>query len=285
MGLANRKTGNGHTAKRIIISDDNDVDEAATEPPAEHHVHRPHLPARAAPTGTSTGKKRKEQAAPLDPEARDPLADLEAALRQHLDSPLRLVLAKVIVAIADKNHIGELRECINTDVLKFLQIDHPTPVTPKFEHIDALFEGLSSGFENRVSELETLTRKFRQRTAAELEPVLNAYIRETIPHDDLDGKRRVCEFVDKTLKPLGLAVEVPNTSGLPGRLRASTGHWPGVGRFYFEIYVDGKVKKPAVSDTLPTLKLTDANPAIRPDLSWEAKIGPKTSQSGRKVTD
>lgn len=129
--------------------------------------------------------------------------------------------------------------------------------------------------------LADVSREFRQQVAERLEPALNAHI-QAMPHDDLDGKKQVCEFVEKTLEPLGLAVKVPNTPGLPGKLKATTGHWVGVGRFHFEVYIDGKPKRPALSDTLPNLELIDAAAVIEPETPWQDKVGPKSSRQGRK---
>ena len=104
-----------------------------------------------------------------------------------------------------------------------------------------------------------------------------------MPHDDLDGKKKVCDFVNSELERLGLAVKCPNT-GLPAKLKASTGNWPGKGTFYFEVYIDGNRKKPTWSDTLPEMQLIDAAPFQKPELSHEARVGPKTSRTGRKLS-
>lgn len=76
---------------------------------------------------------------------------------------------------------------------------------------------------------------------------------------DLDAKKAICDVVNDSLEPLGLAVQCPNT-GLPAKLKATSGSWIGIGRFYFEVYIDGKQKKSTYSDTLPNLVLMDAYP-------------------------
>lgn len=131
------------------------------------------------------------------------------------------------------------------------------------EHLDALLAAVPAdgSYAEQAQAAGQITHEFRQRLAERIAPALNAYIRrpDTFPHEDLDGKKRLCEFVNSELEPLGLAVQCPNT-GLPAKLKATTGHWPGKGRFHFEVYIDGQLKKPATSDTLPTLVLMDAYP-------------------------
>ncbi len=109
--------------------------------------------------------------------------------------------------------------------------------------------------------LSEVTHQFRREMAALLEPALNLHISDPTRFDasDLEGKKKVSDFVNSELEALGLAAQCPNT-GLPAKLKATSGSLIGVGRFYFEIYVDGKQKKSAYSDTLPNLKLMDALP-------------------------
>jgi anti-anti-sigma factor len=159
-----------------------------------------------------------------------------------------------------------------------------SPEGTRAEYLDALLATVpkDAGYEELVPKLASLSHEFRQQVAARFEPVLNAYIR-AMPHDDLDGKKKVAEFVNSELERFGLAVKCPNT-GLPAKLKASTGNWPGVGRFHFEVYIDGKREKPAVSDTLPKLELIDATPAIEPETPWQERVGPKSSRRGRKLS-
>jgi hypothetical protein len=123
----------------------------------------------------------------------------------------------------------------------------------------------------------------RRVIAARLEPGLNAKI-QAMPQETLDQKKAICDFVEKTLEPLGLAVKVPNTPGLPGKLKTHPGSWPKIGRFMFEAYIDGKRKQPAFSDSLPELELTDATPAITSETPWQDMVGPKSSRRGRKLS-
>ena len=94
----------------------------------------------------------------------------------------------------------------------------------------------------------------------------------------LEEKKELARWVNDQLEPLGLAVQCPNT-GLPAKLRGVTGHWPGRGRFAFDIYEDGKLKRPAISDTLPELRLTDANPPLKPEGKLQQRVGTRSSRS------
>ena len=143
--------------------------------------------------------------------------------------------------------------------------------------------GLPEDYDTRAVALANINHTCRQELAEHLGPALNAKS-QAMPHDDLDGKKAVCEFVNGELERLGLAVKCPKT-GFPAKLKATTGHWAGVGRFHFEVYIDGKLKKPAFSDTLPMLELIDANPTKELEMSWQNKVGPKASRTGRKLTD
>ena len=137
-------------------------------------------------------------------------------------------------------------------------------------------------YEKKVENLTALSHEFRQRLADELAPALNAKV-QTIPHDDLDGMKKVAEFVNTELQRFGLAAKCPKT-GRPALLKATTGNRPGQGSFYFEVYIDGKRKTPSWSDTLPQLTLVDANPGIEPETPWQDTVGPKSSRTGRKLT-
>ena len=166
----------------------------------------------------------------------------------------------------------------------------PAPPEPlpsadeRLHHLDALLATVltDAGYGEKAEKLAELNHEFRQRIAAELAPALNAHI-QALPHDDLDGKKKIAEFVNSELERFGLAVKCPNT-GLPAKLKASTGHWPGVGRFHFEVYVSEKRKIPAYSDTLPELQLIDATPAPETQIAWQYKVGPKSHRPGRKLT-
>src|SRR5262249_4685112 len=135
-----------------------------------------------------------------------------------------------------------------------------------------------------VEKLAGLTHEVRQGVAEELADALNERIRRPdMPHDTLEEKKAICDFVNGELEPLGLAVRCPNT-GLPAKLKATSGSYIGTGRFYFEIYVDGKQKKSAYSDTLPSLHLMDAFPPKELGTHFQDLVGPKASRSGRKLT-
>jgi hypothetical protein len=129
----------------------------------------------------------------------------------------------------------------------------------------------------------------RQAWAARLTPVLNARVGE-MKQGTLEEKKNICNFVNVSLEPLGLAVRCPNTS-LPAKLRATTGnrdktaaeHDNLVGTFYFETYVDNKQKKSAFSDTLPGLELMDAFPARELDTHFQNLVGPKSKRVGRRI--
>ena len=142
-----------------------------------------------------------------------------------------------------------------------------------------------AAFLDLAPKLSEVTHQFAEKSAALLEPALNLHISDRTRFDasDLEGKKKVSDFVNSELEALGLAAQCPNT-GLPAKLKATSGSLIGVGRFYFEIYVDGKQKKSAYSDTLPNLKLMDATPAIESETPWQDHVGPKTGRLGRKLS-
>jgi hypothetical protein len=83
-----------------------------------------------------------------------------------------------------------------------------TPARPQMSspaHIAAAIEAIpaNANYGELVRQLEGLSHEFRQKIVTRLEPALNAYIGENIPHGDLEGKKNVCEFVERTLEPLG----------------------------------------------------------------------------------
>jgi hypothetical protein len=171
--------------------------------------------------------------------------------------------------------------------------EHPTteittPVHKEARSLDALLEALpkSATFQELSPMLADVSREFRQQVAAQLEPALNTHIHDSarFPHDDLAGKKAICDFVETTLEPLGLAVKVPNTEGLPGKLKATSGNWTDKGSFYFEAYIDGKRKTPSWSETLPELQLVDATPSQSVETQWQKSVGPKANRKGRKLS-
>lgn len=142
----------------------------------------------------------------------------------------------------------------------------------------------AADYDKRAKEVRELTHDLREEIATRLQPVLNARIQE-MERETLDQKKILCEFVNNELEPLGLAVRCPNTDGLPGKLKATTGNWPGIGYFYFEVYIDGQRKQPAFSDTLPVLELMDAYPPKERGTHFQDKVGPRSSRRGRNVAD
>lgn len=155
-------------------------------------------------------------------------------------------------------------------------------LSPAEEKLRELTVGLPEDYVSRAAALSAINSAVREHFAAVLTPALNTHI-QAMPHDDLEGKKKVAEFVNSEAERFGLAVKCPKT-GLPGKLKASTGHWPGRGRFHFEVYIEGKQKKPAFSDTLPELMLIDANPLEPTETPWQNKVGPKPKRSGRKLS-
>jgi hypothetical protein len=135
---------------------------------------------------------------------------------------------------------------------------------PSTDHPDTSLDRLLSNvpknapYEEQAEAASQLTHEMRLRLAERLAPALNATTQQ-MPQATLEEKKLICDFVNGELEPLGLAVQCPNT-GLPGKLKATSGSWPGVGRFYVELHVDGKQKKSTYSDTLPDLVLMDAYP-------------------------
>ena len=88
--------------------------------------------------------------------------------------------------------------------------------------------------------LSEANRDVRREMAARLEPVLNAHI-QAMPHETHEEKKTLANWVNAEVEPFGLAVKCPKT-GLPAKFRGHPGHWPGIGRFGFEVYIDGKRK-------------------------------------------
>ena len=196
---------------------------------------------------------------------------LAALLKQGIDVNALQVKAK----FKDRSQ-GLVEDEQNTELV--------TEPNKRAESLDALIASVpkDATYAVKAEKFAGLNHAVRQQIAVELAPALNAHI-QTMPHDDLDGKKKLCDFVNSELERFGLAVKCPNT-GLPAKLKATTGHWPGVGRFHFEVYVDGKRKMPAFSDTLPELQLIDATPSQEPETPWQAKVGAKDSRTGRKHT-
>lgn len=134
-------------------------------------------------------------------------------------------------------------------------------------------------YAQQAHNLEGLNHDFRREIAVRLELALNAHV-GAMPHDDLDGMKKLAAFVNSELERFGLAVQCPKT-GLPAKLKATSGNYPGSGRFYFEVYIDGKRTTPTWSDVLPELVVIDSNPAIVPETPWQAAVGPKSSRTSR----
>ena len=135
----------------------------------------------------------------------------------------------------------------------------------------------------RMAAIISVNAAFRKEIAEAVAPALNAEVR-AMPHADLDGKKAVCDFVNGELERLGLAVKCPKT-GLPAKLKGNPGNRPEIGRFAFEVYIDGNRERSAYSDKLPELQLIDANPANELESRWQAKVGSKDSRPGRKLAD
>jgi hypothetical protein len=138
----------------------------------------------------------------------------------------------------------------------------------------------STGYEGIRNELAAANHSVRAVLAKRLEHELNARI-HPMPHETLEQKKELAQWVNDELKPLGLAVQCPNT-GLPAKLRATTAHWPRVGRFYYEVQIEGKHEKSAYSDSLPELKLVDVAPSKEPEAKWQGSVGPKETRRGRR---
>jgi hypothetical protein len=155
---------------------------------------------------------------------------------------------------------------------------------PRSERLDAAIATVpkDAPYEELAREAARESHAFRQQLAERLAPALNARMRE-MPHETLEQKQALAEWVNEQLEPLGLAIRDPKT-GLPGKLKGLPGNWPGVGRFAFEVYSDGKRKYPTNTDKLPELTLTDATPPKEPEQLWQEAVGPRDSRRGRVRT-
>ncbi|MBY0372199.1 hypothetical protein K2X33_16070, partial [bacterium] len=86
---------------------------------------------------------------------------------------------------------------------------HPDALT---QRIEAVFAGVSQAgsVAALLEQLGVVNHEFRKYLAHRLAPVLNTHISQ-MPQETLDDKKAICDFVEKALEPLGLAVKVPNT--------------------------------------------------------------------------
>lgn len=151
---------------------------------------------------------------------------------------------------------------------------------PSFdEKIRDLIGELPEDYEGRAAALSAFSSAASQHIAEELAPALNAHI-QAMPHDKLEQKQELAEWVNRELERFGLAVQCPKT-GLPAKLRGIAGNWPGIGRFGFEVYIDGKRKWPTVSDKLPYLQLTDASPP-KEQVQWQEAVVRRKDQTDRR---
>jgi hypothetical protein len=211
-------------------------------------------------------------------------SDSNARLYNYVDNDDDMLLNEVLTKSEFESR-GSLTEPLSPS----------PPSSPSFEersrHLDALIATMpkDAAYSEQVQGLLELNHDFRREIAIRLEPVLNAQI-HAMPHDDLDGKQKICQFVNCELERFGLAVQCPKT-GLPAKLKATSGNWPGKGSFFFEVYIDGKRKKPSWSDTLPELQLIDATPSQVPETPklasetpWQDEVGPKSAPRPRKLT-
>jgi hypothetical protein len=137
-------------------------------------------------------------------------------------------------------------------------------------------------YEEQIQAARSLSHLLRRRIVEQLAPAMNAKI-QGMPQGTLEEKKAICEFVNGELEPLGLAVKCPNTS-LPAKLKATSGNWPDIGRFHFEVYIDRERKKTAFSDALPLLELMDAHEPKEMDSHFQKMVGPKSSRKGRKLS-
>ena len=157
------------------------------------------------------------------------------------------------------------------------------------EQIKGLFLEVPEGYEARQAELAKINHLYRQLLAEQLAPVLNAKI-QAMPHDTYEEKKTLAKWVNAEVERFGLAVKCPKT-GLPATFRGHTGNWAEIGRFGFEVYIDGKRKVSAYSDKLPELQLIDVTPSQKPEtptveseIPWQDEVRPKSTRSGRKLS-
>jgi hypothetical protein len=132
------------------------------------------------------------------------------------------------------------------------------------------------------NELAKKNHAAREEMGRQLKEPLNAAIRE-MPSATLEDKKAICDFVNSELEPLGLAVRCPNT-GLPAKLKSTSGSWIGVGTFYFEVYSHGKQKKSAYSDTVPVIEVMDAYPPKDVGTHFQDAVARKSRRAGRRLT-
>lgn len=185
---------------------------------------------------------------------------------------------------------NKIHDCINesyANLLKQRPESSPTPSPTTLDgaaSLDALMAAVPEGatLSEVAPMLAEISRECRGQIAARLQPALNAHL-QAMPHDDYEGKKEVARLANSEAERFGLAVKCPKT-GLPAKLRAQTGNWPGIGRFAFEVYVDGKRSTPSASDKLPELELIDVNAEVSPEVPWQEKVGPKADRPGRRRT-
>ena len=216
--------------------------------------------------------------AALSGDSKNEASDLSS--RPLIDNELGRVWLRIFV----DNDVDRIVSSLNAYITN-LPLGVNSGVEERSQHLVSLLATVpaDANYPEQAQELAKLNHEFRQQVAARLGPILNAYIREKMPHEEMGGKKKVAEFVNSEAERFGLAVKCPKT-GLPAKLKTHPGSWPKIGRFFFEVYIDGKRKMPAYSDTLPELELIDATPSREAELGWQEKVGPRSDRSGRKRT-
>jgi hypothetical protein len=157
-----------------------------------------------------------------------------------------------------------------------------TPGQPETSAAFPLDAQAGSTFAEQLQQINELNRDFRLQIAARLQPLLNEHVK-SLPHGTIEEKKELAAWVNDQLEPLSLAVREPKT-GLPGKLKATTGTYGDVGGFYIEVHVEGKRKIPTYANELPELELIDATaPSQALETGWQDTVGSKATRRGRKL--
>lgn len=143
-------------------------------------------------------------------------------------------------------------------------------------------------FASKLQELRLRVREHRSVISLEIQEPLNRYL-STFPTDTFADKRAICAIIEESLKPLGLAVQMPKPPFLPGKLAAIAGGYPDRGVFQFQVMVNGKQMKLGTFNALPQVKVTDScfdssisNPpdSLGEDTKWQETVSDQAAKPG-----
>lgn len=181
-----------------------------------------------------------------------------------------------------KGRFDQVHEFVVASFKDYLKVNR-LPEAPKrpIESTPEKMPDADARYADVVGSVTERSRAFREQIAAELAPALNAEI-GTMPHETLEQKKALADWVNGQLEPLGLAVKCPKT-GQPAKLKGDVGDWPGVGRFQFQIHEGSKRVRTLTANELPELQIIDAMPARETQVDWQSKVQDSSRRPGRRL--